>query len=638
MTSIAYKGSEAESAALAAKKAGTDPGAPPIFTTSPTSGDTVPSKAPFSQVQALPDQTTASAGPGAPPSAPMKPMSPTSMAQPGQQPVLKAGGGMAYDDPNNTSGYWGRSAGTAVAFNGAAVRRASPLSNPRAGATPAAGPGAPPAPPSPATSGRIDPSNDLRSQVLTTSDSARTGRFAGMTDAAAVGLPADLAGDARRFGDEEFARFGNTDVNAGDDIDYGPSVQGELDANDAMTQNLVGRATGRDRGALSRSSRAEFSDFLRPEDLQGGPSIAARDSSRVGRYGQMTDDAAGQLAAVDRFKLAQDKLREWNDSTKDLFDSDLKNATAKAAAQGQGRSGMLRTDYGNLTDRRASQRNAMERSLLTDALEGTIGDQFRKTDTLRGLESGISGQEANLRGEARTERGYGDQISRENIAARQRAKEQAAGMGESAADATMAGDRASAGLAMDRGSQLSGREAVRRSGLASNRAIRTAVQEGNVGRRLSARQAATATGMDLARTNADNGYRRLSTAADLEGMSRGIDAGKTAEARGERDYENSMENQAFQRRLLQHNQEQQDQAFAQNQALQLLGAGEAGNPADVLEQLSKSGIDPSVVADLAASIGARGGSATPTKGSVDTNALNDILNGITRSTRPRGGY
>lgn len=537
---------------------------------------------------------------------------------------------------------------------------------------------------------------------------------------------------------DQFSDFvGDTDVRGGGRVDFGRSVQPDLDQNDAMSRRLVGRAANADRGNLSRSARREFGNYLRPDELRGGRAIAAENSGRVDRYGNLTDRSAHDLADVDRFELAKQKLDEWNKSTQGDYDLDLQHATAAAAAQGQGRSGMLRTEYGDIASRRMSQRDAMEHQLLNEALEGSIGDQFNKTNTLRNIESGVADQEGALRSEARGEREYGTGIRRENLAAQQRAREEALGMGESAADATMNQDRAGAGLAMERGSQLAGREAQRRAGLQSERGYRTSVEEGNVNRRIatreaaaeygssdadrgmaartgaadllgraqgamagrqagrrtelrgergyrtdieegnvnrrlatraaaeefggnqadrnfatrtgaadvlgrergamagreagrrgemrddrnfrtgvnernvdrriSARQAAGAAGREMSGMRAENAYRRLNASSGLEETARGNTRLRAEDLRGERGYQGDMERQAYERRLAEHQLGKDDRAFDQRQALDLLGAGESGNPADTLAYLSRAGIDPSVLSELARSMSAGGG-------------------------------
>lgn len=325
---------------------------------------------------------------------------------------------------------------------------------------------------SPPGTSPIDPGNDLRSQQILTEEDPRTKRYAGAADEAFDALPAGAVSDrARKLAADRYASYGDLE-----NIDTGPS-------------------------------------------------------ERLSQYGNLLDREVGGLAGVDRVKLAQDMLKQFREATSDDYDLELRKATEKAVATGMGRSGILRTDYGNIADRRMRLLDQQGERFLTDALHGSIDDQFRKTDALGNIEDRLSGREAGVRDETRR-------------------------------------DRAT---------------------------------------RLSARDAADSAGERLATADEDSGYRRVGTATGMEDRARAIAGGRADELRGERGHQNSMEEKAFQRRFLQDRTERDDILTDQDRAIRLLAAGEAGNPADILADLARQGLDPALIQQLAMGLGARGG-------------------------------
>lgn len=230
---------------------------------------------------------------------------------------------------------------------------------------------------------RIDPGNDLRSTQVVAEDDPRTTSYASKVDQAAGSLPTNRVNRARQIADDTYGSYGNTDVSE-------------------------------------------------------GPDVSADRSARLNKYGGMVDENAGKLAAVDRFELAKQKLAEFRASTAPDYEQDLRKATELSARMGQGRSGIQRTRYGDIAlDRERSIRD-QESRLLTDALEGTIGDQFNKTNTLAGLESGLAGEERAVRGEARGERDFKTGVRTGNVNRRLQSRDAANATGERLAGAESA--------------------------------------------------------------------------------------------------------------------------------------------------------------------------------------------------------
>jgi hypothetical protein len=130
-------------------------------------------------------------------------------------------------------------------------------------------------------------------------------------------------------------------------------------------------------------------------------------SPRVSQYQQRADQAAGDLAnGPDRFALAQSQWDNFARATAPQYEQSLNRATELAAAQGQTRSGMLRTQYGNIANDRALALDTQRSTLLNSALEGTIGDRQANATLAQGYEQNVTNAERADRGEVRTERDY----------------------------------------------------------------------------------------------------------------------------------------------------------------------------------------------------------------------------------------
>ncbi len=100
---------------------------------------------------------------------------------------------------------------------------------------------------------------------------------------------------------------------------------------------------------------------------------------------------------TDRMGIARDYFNQFAEATNPAYEHAIRTATQHAAANGRMGSGMLTTDYGNLADNRTRNLDLMQRGLLTDATQASIGDA------------------QNNRHELRTERGYQNDQSQQAI-------------------------------------------------------------------------------------------------------------------------------------------------------------------------------------------------------------------------------
>jgi hypothetical protein len=304
----------------------------------------------------------------------------------------------------------------------------------------------------------IDPANDLRNKQITSAGDPRRAQYAADVDRLFRSLPQDLTSGSKKIADDTLAEYGDLNLEGGDAI---------------------------------------------------SPVASARLKARQG----MTDDALTGIAAVDRFKLAQDKFNQFAEETAPEYEFANRVATSRNAAKGRMGSGMLRTDYGNLDLARARDLDLQKKKVFTEALEGSIGDSFKKADVLQGAERDLTDQELSEREEARGERGYSDSF-----------------------------------------------------------------REGNLNRRIEAKSASLNRGDRMAGENIANLFRQVGLGRDLETGARD-DAGRDAsELRGERDYQNEMERQAFTRRRQQVFDQDSLTDSAFNRDVRRLAAGEAGNP------------------------------------------------------------
>lgn len=105
--------------------------------------------------------------------------------------------------------------------------------------------------------------------------------------------------------------------------------------------------------------------------------------------------------------------------------------------------------------------------------------------------------------------------------------------------------------------------------------------------------------------------RALEAARSVFGTIADESTGRRNELRGEREYQVGQEASAFDRALRQYLTEHGVEEDRFNRSMRLIGAGEAGNPANIIASLQSAGIDPQLIAALAQTLGASGGGGAP---------------------------
>jgi hypothetical protein len=124
--------------------------------------------------------------------------------------------------------------------------------------------------------------------------------------------------------------------------------------------------------------------------------------AQTGKFGPGNDLRGTTIAPAEganRYKIAGEKFDQFSSATNPEYERSIRQATKAAAAHGRLKSGMLSTDYGNLADRRSSQLDLARKGFLTEALEGSIGDDRYSREELRGERGFQQGQADRARGD-----------------------------------------------------------------------------------------------------------------------------------------------------------------------------------------------------------------------------------------------
>jgi hypothetical protein len=116
----------------------------------------------------------------------------------------------------------------------------------------------------------------------------------------------------------------------------------------------------------------------------------------------LTNSLLSRGAGADRFKIAQDQWDAFTKASAPQYEADQRSAMRRAAAGGALGSGMLQTSLGDLASNRALAMDTQKQNLLSEALKGTIGDQFQDVGIAQqqqGFQQGQQGQafDQNLR-------------------------------------------------------------------------------------------------------------------------------------------------------------------------------------------------------------------------------------------------
>lgn len=116
--------------------------------------------------------------------------------------------------------------------------------------------------------------------------------------------------------------------------------------------------------------------------ITGGPASQYANVTPTDPNNDLRSQTITPGPALDRYKLAQDQLKTFNDATQPYYDASLRDANRQAAASGRLGSGMLRTSIGDLANQRNLQLETQGQSFLQDALSGSVSDSQFNLDKL----------------------------------------------------------------------------------------------------------------------------------------------------------------------------------------------------------------------------------------------------------------
>jgi hypothetical protein len=110
-------------------------------------------------------------------------------------------------------------------------------------------------------------------------------------------------------------RFGNTDVQAGAGVDPGKDVSGLLDQSDANSMNTMGQVQGTDRRSTVDALLKKYNDYLGNTDVQAGPNIdVGKDvSGLLDQADSGFSNSLSRLHNTDRQASVDALMKKYND-------------------------------------------------------------------------------------------------------------------------------------------------------------------------------------------------------------------------------------------------------------------------------------------------------------------------------------
>jgi hypothetical protein len=120
----------------------------------------------------------------------------------------------------------------------------------------------------------------------------------------------------------------------------------------------------------------------------------------------LTNSLLSRAPGADRFKIAGDQWDAFQKSTAPQYEADQRSAMRRAAAGGALGSGMLQTSLGDLSLNRANALDAQKQNFLSEALKGTIADQFGDV--------GIAQQQQGFQ-QGQQQQAFGNEVTREQL-------------------------------------------------------------------------------------------------------------------------------------------------------------------------------------------------------------------------------
>ena len=120
----------------------------------------------------------------------------------------------------------------------------------------------------------------------------------------------------------------------------------------------------------------------------------------------LTNSMLARAPGADRFQIAQDQYKAAEEASAPQYEADLRQAMRKAAAGGALGSGMLQTSIGDIAQNRDIANRSNRTNLLSEALKGTIGDQFQDV--------GIAQQQQGFQ-KSQQEQAFGNEVTKTSL-------------------------------------------------------------------------------------------------------------------------------------------------------------------------------------------------------------------------------
>lgn len=405
------------------------------------------------------------------------------------------------------------------------------------------------------------PGNDLRGTAIMPGTSQTLGQY----DQYVQGQAAQVAGN-------QFTPFASFDP-----VNYSTEtgmLQGANSAMQGLGYNFA-PANSAYQGALSTQTQAANRAGAMLAPLAAGGSFGGGGASAdTSRFNTELDGALAGLEGPDRAALAAQTMDLLEERSRGGFNNALRETGQRAAALGRLGSGMTTNDLTGVLQSRENLLDRSRRELAIDAAGQTLNDRLAISDRQAGIAGQRFGGETFNAGlaDAAAARGQQGAMFGANLA--RGVANDVYGMGRDSATLGMqVGDRSA-----DQARDIVGlgvQQAGFTRGIANDLGnfTRDTYQSG-----VNERDAARADEFG----RAGFGLQQLGALAGLQGQQRGFESGLRDEARGERDYQNSMERQAFERQIQQQQFNEWLRASGWDRAVQAGGMGFGNDPSGAL--------------------------------------------------------
>lgn len=144
-----------------------------------------------------------------------------------------------------------------------------------------------------------------------------------------------------------------------------------------------------------------------PTPIPSSPGVSL---SPINPANDLRSQTIGVGPTADRYQIAQDQLKTYQQASDPLYQKTLRDATSQAAGAGQLGSGQLRTSLGDLALNRDLELGAQGQSFLQNALTGSIGDAYNNVGIAQQQQQRQDQAQQTAFGQAATQAGMQDAL------------------------------------------------------------------------------------------------------------------------------------------------------------------------------------------------------------------------------------